>query len=558
MLICGIKVSHDGGIAVIADGRLLFSIEMEKLKNGRRYSDLGDLAEIAELLRAQGVDPRDIDRFVVDGWHTGSPEAGYHVATRRHGVEFLLPTASYMPDSTPSGVLSGLEFAGVPGTALADGYVSYTHASNHALGAYCTSPFARRREDALVLVWDGGMLPWLFEVDAAQGTVTRRSPVMTLVGNTFTGFCSQLEPYARDQATMTEAEFLRQQLEVPGKAMAYAALGSVDASAFEIFDALLGELDGVNEKVAFHLGRQAATRRDELFPGLSSADLIATFQAYLGQRLISGLAQYLNRTDRTAPNLCLAGGCALNIKWNRALADSGLFAEVWIPPFPNDSGAALGTASCEMVRQGDGLALDWNVYSGPELDQTGPAPGWSARPCDEAQLAQLLAAENEPVVVLHGRAELGPRALGNRSILSPATDLSMKATLNKIKGREHYRPVAPLCLQEHAATVFRPGGTDPYMLFEHDIRTEWADRVPAVAHLDGSARLQTITADTPGTVAGRILTEYHRLTGIPVLCNTSANLAGSGFLPGVGSATRWGGTKYVWSGAVLYTQDGTV
>jgi carbamoyltransferase len=122
-----------------------------------------------------------------------------------------------------------------------------------------------------------------------------------------------------------------------------------------------------------------------------------------------------------------------------------------------------------------------------------------------------------------------------------------------MKGRAWYRPVAPICLASRAAEVFSPGISDRYMLFEHRPRREWADRIPAVLHLDGTARLQT-TDPSAGSPAARILEAYAELSGIPVLCNTSANLNGSGFFPDIASAARWGGTRYIWSDGRLYTK----
>src|SRR5262249_40525312 len=154
--------------------------------------------------------------------------------------------------------------------------------------------------------------------------------------------------------------------------------------------------------------------RDETLPGLSNADLIATFQAYLGKLLLRRLSALLRREfPGRHPHLAFAGICALNIKWNTMLRDSGLFDEIWIPPFPTDSGAAIGTACCEMFWQEGHLALDWDLYSGPPLTPSRVPEGWRAQPCDERQLAGLLHTEGEPVVVLSGRAAIGPRALGS-------------------------------------------------------------------------------------------------------------------------------------------------
>lgn len=552
MIICGVKVSHDGGVAVIDSGRLLFSVEVEKLANGRRYSSLGDLARVGEILREEGVDPRDVDRFVVDGWYPEPGDDAPLIHTLQHGEPVRLPVAPYVNEGPCGDSLHRRWFAGVGAGPLNRGYASYTHGSGHVLAGYSTSPFARQGEDALVLAWDGGMLPRLYHVASHPFVVEALGPLVPLLGDVFVHFCMELGPFRRDLSTLAPRELTQHHLEVPGKAMAYAALGAPCPEAFAALEAALDELTATSLEAS--VGRRVAERRGDLFPGLSDADLIATFQAYVGHLLAQSLGRMMRRRFGGRPqNLCLAGGCALNIKWNSQLRDSGLFREIWVPPFPNDAGAAIGAACCEMVRETGVAALEWDVYSGPRLRSTAPAPGWSARACDERQLAAVLHQEREPVVVLDGRAELGPRALGNRSILAPATSPAMKDRLNDIKGRASYRPVAPVCLAARAAEVFDPGGSDPYMLFEHRLRPGWAERIPAIVHLDGSARLQTLDPAVANTRTGRILQEYERLSGIPVLCNTSANASGHGLFADVEAATRWGRTRYVWAGGILFT-----
>nr|BFE74546.1 hypothetical protein GCM10020092_078470 [Actinoplanes digitatis] len=201
------------------------------------------------------------------------------------------------------------------------------------------------------------------------------------------------------------------------------------------------------------------------------------------------------------------------------------------------------------------MSVTWDAYQGPRPVPAEPAPGWEREPCDPAGVARLLHERGQPVVVLDGRAELGPRALGNRSILALADDPKMKDRLNEMKGREPYRPVAPICLEASAPQIFDPGTPDPYMLFDHVVRDEWRTRIPAVVHLDGTARLQTVSPAQHPVVA-EILTRYAEHTGVPVLCNTSANHQGRGFFPDVSSATRWGGADYVWSQSWLYRAPG--
>lgn len=560
MVICGIKVSHDGGVAVVEDDRLVFSIEMEKLGNGLRYSTLGDLDRVAEILRSEGLEPADIDRFVVDGWFangevpdTDSTEPT-SIATLAGGRPIELAVAPYQDRPGRTVPIARHRFRGHGFGSAAEDYVSYHHVDQHILGGYCTSPFAARGEDALVLVWDGGTAARVYRVSAAARTVRAVATVLPIVGNIFTFFSSHFEPFIPKTEGLSRDQILRQHLAIPGKAMAYAGLGTVAESAYPVFDEILAAQPNPSQDAARLVGAKVSANRDELFPGLSDADLIATFQAYLGDRLARALRSLVRRDSSLPSKLVVTGGCALNIKWNSLLRTQGIVEEIWIPPFPNDSGAAIGAACCEMFRYGRSPALRWDVYSGPRVGVSGVPENWRRQPCDERGVARLLHRVGEPVVVLSGRAELGPRALGNRSILAPATDAAMKVRLNDIKNRAHYRPVAPVCLTARAAEVFQPGGSDPYMLFEHRTRPEWTDRIPAVLHVDGTARLQTID-ESANRATARILAGYEAISGVPVLCNTSANFEGRGFFPDVASAARWGGTRYIWSEGYLFTDQ---
>jgi carbamoyltransferase len=553
MLICGVKVSHDGGIAIIDGNRLICSIEVEKLGNAPRYSSLEELDCVTEILEAEGIAVTDVDQFVVDGWWAEGTDEYASVATAASGKRTILPVAPYVEHASQLDPLHRYTFSDHDFSSRCRGYSSYHHASNHLIGAYCASPFARRAEDALVLVWDGGMTPHLYEVSARHRTAKVVSLLLPLTGNVFADFCAHFEPFLMESEGMDPDEHLKRYLAIAGKAMAYAGLGTVDESAFVLFDDIIARRRAKPSEVGDILGAELAANRDLMFPVAGNADLIATFQAYVGRLLLNRLtAVAARRFPGPKRNLVLSGGCALNIKWSSAIRASGIFAETWIPPFPNDSGAAIGTACCEMFRTSSDPALDWDVYRGPRLaTSAADLAGWISWECDEQELAWILHTEEEPVVVLSGRAELGPRALGNRSILAPARGREMKGRLNEMKDRADYRPVAPVCLESRVNGVFVPGGPDRYMVFEHTVRPEWAERIPAIVHVDGTARLQVISpaADSP---TARILTEYERLTGIPVLCNTSANYSGRGFFPDVASAAAWGRARYIWSDGRLY------
>ncbi|MFE1170313.1 carbamoyltransferase N-terminal domain-containing protein [Nocardiopsis sp. NPDC058789] len=553
MLVCGLKLTHDGGLALIEDGRLVTSVEAEKLDNNRRFQPLDRLETVADVLAAEGVAVTDVDRFVVDGWFAplgqdqDSPVLE-HVTD--HGRALRLPVAPYI-EGPDTHVLDVHRFRGLPLGGREHDYTSYHHSAQHLMGAYAASPFPGRGEDSLVLVWDGGMTPVLYHVEPDPLRVTRLGELFPLYGSAFADFCAALPPFhSPDDRTDAARHAMPRNLDVAGKAMAYAALGTDEPGYDAVLDRILGGLDlsfTNGDDLARALTREGGAR----WNGASDADLIATFQGYLGRRLRGALTARMDGAS-LPPRLVLAGGCALNIKWNSLLRSCGLFEHVWVPPFPNDSGAALGAASVEWALHSGRPALEWGVYQGPRVRPAeADPPGYVSRPCDVDELARILHEHGDPVIVLSGRAELGPRALGHRSILAPATDASMKKVLNRIKDREDYRPVAPVCLEHRAPEVFSPGTPDPYMIFDHGTRPGWADKVPAIVHLDGTARLQTVN-ERQSPLVHRLLTAYERLSGIPLLCNTSANHKGRGFFPDVASAAAWGGVGAIWSDGRLY------
>jgi carbamoyltransferase len=147
------------------------------------------------------------------------------------------------------------------------------------------------------------------------------------------------------------------------------------------------------------------------------------------------------------------------------------------------------------------------------------------RPDDVAVAAAEALARNQVVAWFQGRSEYGPRALGHRSLLADPRSHANLERLNDVKGREQFRPVAPMVLAERAAEIFEGPLPSPYMLFTHDVRPGWAERIPAVVHVDGTARIQTVDRDSEPLVA-RMLERFEALTGVPVVVNTSLNTAG--------------------------------
>lgn len=570
MITCGLKLTHDGAIALLHGDKLVFSIEMEKIGNGDRYSQVDDLDVVPGLLAAHGYTLDDVDAWVVDGWD-GAEYGTAELASA--GSPVALTVAPYRETAACPDLLAPAVAARIPIAGRELPYVSYLHVAGHVASAYCTSPFAVRRESSYVLVWDGGLFPRLYYAEP-DGGIVNHGELFALTGHAYATAGHHFGPFYRADEALTVDD-----LSVAGKLMAYVALGrprtdvldvlaaafhdhfEADTEAVAHYRATVGGFGSNSEPSVRHLHAWFRDVRERLAAGPDPApddeDVLASVHEFLERLLVDRVSTKVRELAGSEPvNLCFVGGCALNVKWNSALRDAPALAEVWVPPFPNDSGSAIGTAAAHVAAEQGLRALNWHVRSGPVLAPPVDLPaGWTAAPCTPAELAGILHEEGRPVVVLNGRAELGPRALGGRSILAPAIDPTMKDELNRIKKREPYRPVAPICLTEFAPEIFDPGTPDPYMLFDHEVRPEYVDRIPAVLHLDGTARLQTV-AVTDDPVLELVLREYHRRSGVPVLCNTSANLNGSGFFPDVASALRWGQIDTVWGEGTLYRRVG--
>ena len=260
------------------------------------------------------------------------------------------------------------------------------------------------------------------------------------------------------------------------------------------------------------------------------ADLAASVQRRL-EEVVLDLARWVH--EQTGERrLALAGGVALNCVCNSRLWREGPFDDVWVQPAAGDAGTALGAAQYVAHQLGDRVEPMPTAALGREWD-TDALEAWLSgaavpheRPDDVAEEAAAVLARNGVVAWFEGRSEFGPRALGHRSLLADPRDPANLERLNEVKGREQFRPVAPMVLQERAGEIFSGGPIpSPYMLFTHDVAPGWLERIPAVVHVDGTARVQTVDAGREPALA-RMLRAFERRTGVPVVVNTSLNTAG--------------------------------
>jgi carbamoyltransferase len=262
----------------------------------------------------------------------------------------------------------------------------------------------------------------------------------------------------------------------------------------------------------------------------AQADLAASVQRRLEELLLALAGELHARTgDRL---LAMAGGIALNCVANTVLADRGPFDEVWVQPAAGDAGTALGAA---LQLAADAGEPPWSMrgadlgrgFTDAEIEaalRTARVP--FDRPPDVASAAADVLAGDGIVAWFQGRGEYGPRALGYRSLLAHPGQRANLDRLNDIKGREKFRPVAPMVLASRAAEIFSRGPLpSPYMLFVHDVAARWQDRIPAVVHVDGTARVQSVDPGHQPLLAA-LLAAFEQRTGLPVLVNTSLNTAG--------------------------------
>jgi carbamoyltransferase len=268
------------------------------------------------------------------------------------------------------------------------------------------------------------------------------------------------------------------------------------------------------QKYNFHSG---IVDWGELVLGQARFDIAAAVQLVFEERLIEFMAFARSLTGKY--NLVYMGGCALNSSANTLLWD--MFGDVWIMPNPGDAGSALGAAAALY-----GKHLNWKgPYLGHDLGGEYPV---------DKVINALIVDKIAPVA--SGRAEYGPRALGNRSILADPRDPNIKDKVNLIKKRELFRPFAPVVLEECAGEWFDMSYSSAYM--QYTPKCLKPNIIPSVVHADGTSRVQTVNASQhPGLYS--VLRKWHALTGVPVLLNTSLNIKGQPLLNDLQDVTEW-------------------
>lgn len=494
MKILSYNPGHDGAIAFLQDSRLEFSIEAEKDSN-YRYSAVS----VADVLNAVGELSGIPDVICKGGW--------WH----RDHHEYLLGShtnAGYRGLSVENAILDkGRLFRG------RSDYFSSSHERSHIFCAFGMSSLPKGTE-CYALVWEGEMGAF-YEIDR-DFNITLVDDVLNQIGNRYGLLYGLADPTFPKDGPYPRASDA-------GKLMALASFSRRSTATQQENLLLSFLLDGPYRKLSDY---KEISHAPHLNVGLEDAEF-RDFAGIYSDAIFEKFHQTAKTKLKRRLPLIIAGGCGLNCDWNTKWRESKLFSEVFVPPVANDSGAAIGTAIDAQFRYTGNPKIYWDVYSGLNF-RVGDAIDLSRYDVyskNYGQVADMLA--NDLILGwAHGRYEIGPRALGNRSILAAPFRNETRVRLNEIKQREQFRPIAPVCLRDEAKKWFGCDEDSPHMLFTYRATT---DALSAVTHVNKTARLQTVTSQTNKDLH-ELLTAFKARTGYGVLCNTSLNFKGKGFI----------------------------
>lgn len=503
MKILAINPGHDGAVALLDDGKLVFSLEAEK-DSKDRYAPLsaldvlqgiGELDAAPDAIGVSGgraAEPlKFLDRPAVDAGHLGVDAAQVIVGSTR-----------FLQRDVP--------------------LFSSTHERAHLLCAFGMSPFPKGMP-CYALVWEGHMGAF-YEIDAGL-KITKVGEPLTSPGNRYALLYGLADPsFPKDAPVPRPSD--------AGKLMALASFSTRTVPTVEEGQLLRFLLGGPYRRLSDYPGLPGAPHLDAGLHDPEFRHLAGIFSHSIFEIFLNFARQHL----RERRPLIISGGCGLNCDWNSRWMESGCFTDVFVPPVANDSGAAIGTAIDAQRHFTGQPKIDWDVYSGLDFrrDHSPRPEHYAAIAVNAADVAEMLASD----LILgwvSGRYEIGPRALGNRSILAAPFQAATTARLNQIKRREGFRPIAPVCLGEDAQRLFGCDRESPHMLYTYRVTTP---ALAAVTHVDGSARLQTVTARSNRPLH-ELLLAFKARTGYGVLCNTSLNFNGKGAINRLSDLDRY-------------------
>lgn len=494
MHILAFKPDHDGSYAVLHDGVLVRSVEAEK-DSGHRHAPLSP-ANIFDALSGDSIP----DVLALSGWGEG-----YLVGGPVRGAAYL-----GLEDQAEQASLSVL------GRTIR--CFSSSHERSHLLCSYGLSPLPQG-EPCYALIWEG-MIGAFYEIDE-RINIRKLGTVIDWPGLKY----EYIYFLAQSECTLDQQG-------LAGKVMALA--GFADGSPADPYEvALIAQV--LHGLCPYQRVEKQQFRSSPYFGVGVESQQFKNLSARFSDALFDAFYQFACRNLPRRLPLLIGGGCGLNCDWNSRWRDCGLFPSVFVPPCSNDSGSALGTAIDAYLYFTGEAKVRWSVYAGPSfVRDTDEFTGYRRLGWNPDQVAAFLHRGNV-IGYVDGKCEIGPRALGHRSLLASPLQLDMQDKLNRIKQRELYRPIAPICIEEDVAEHFEWMGPSRHMLYFQRLKT---DRLPAVTHVDKTARTQTLIRDENENLHNLLLA-FKRLTGFGVLCNTPLNFKGKGFINRMSDLIRY-------------------
>jgi len=492
---------HDGAIAYLRDAHLIFSIESEKNSNYRYspvsshnvFNVLGELEEMPDVICTGGWFPREMHLLGSD------THAGYRGVLKN---EFILEQRRFL------------------GTPVH--YFSSSHERSHLHCAFGMSSLPKGTP-CYALVWEA-TIGAFYEIDSEM-SITKLADVMNQPGYRYVllyGLADPTFPKNEPFSRLSDA----------GKLMALASFSNRNTPAAEDEKLIDYLLDCPN----LYLDPYKDLEHSKYYNvGLDDPEF-RNITGIFSDKIFDVFYQFAKSNMKKRMPLLIAGGCGLNCDWNTKWKETGLFPEVFVPPVANDSGSAIGTAIDAQLHFTGNPKIDWNVYSGLSFITAGTfdLAQYDLYVTNHELIADMLA-NNLIIGWVSGKYEIGPRALGNRSILAAPFQESTRVRLNEIKQREQFRPIAPVCLEEDAEKWFGCDQASPFMLFTHRVRT---NLLAAVTHVNGTARVQTVSSVTNRNLYD-LLIAFKARTGYGVLCNTSLNFNVKGFINKIGDLSEF-------------------
>jgi carbamoyltransferase len=527
MITLGINYSqmHDSSACLVRDGELVFAVAEERISRAKHDARFPENA-IRACLDFARVKAEQLDE-VCFGWQVAG-------AVFRHDLKCY--ASGKMPATYVNGLNSTLHFMSMwhqesgakrfrqifGATKARMRFVG--HHLAHALSAYSFSGF----DDAAVVVMDGR---GAWEATSIwHGRDGRLEHVLTIPFPDSVGyFYSEFTEYLGFQRNSDE-----------WKVMGLAPYGKPGLDLRAFMDAE-GAPYKVHSRKLVANGTVPFTEMVRLFGPRripeSEIDERHKDVAYAVQdaceiAMMSVVKMAIEKTK--SRNVCLAGGVALNSKANGKIVASGMVGKFFVQPAASDDGVALGAAVAPYMDGGGRLPMKAmrHAYLGPEFDDEAIESALRtyklkyARLSDVAETAAELLSNGRILGWFQGRMEFGPRALGSRSILADPRDPEMNAKVNNaVKFREWWRPFAPSMEKEAAGEYLESASDSPFMILTAQVRPEMRAVIPSVTHVDGSARPQTVEKEI-NPLYWRLIDEFGKRTGVPVIMNTSFNLRG--------------------------------